>query len=264
MARIKDQKTSIARRYVAVPLMVLSTVLLAAVVYFLHQFTGDQAFIARNESKHLISAYQNADKQYSEITAKLFLQRTPINDSTIVELAESFSQLKQRTTTYIRKNNSITLSLTLIPKIEARENTIDVLNTVNGILRAEDSIGIKLTAFQMCKDKINYSKSAKVVLAALKKCTPLITEAHANAAIFPQDTLIHCGTNKTPRMLLSTQLESHELLVKFYALSSAQKAKEAAATDAEYKASLIKLQSLPSWNYCINVYLQNTAQELGI
>jgi len=244
--------------------MLVSVLILAGIVYFLQRFTSDDQIITRSESAGLTSAYAAADAQYQKLLTDLFSKRISVSDVEITELSTTFSKLHLATTEFIQRTGSYTLSLTLVPKLKTHEENIRILQQVNQVLAAETTIGASLDAYNTCMDAINYSKTASTVLAKVTTCTSHLSSAQKELITLPTEVNERCSSPNTPTKIVTAQFNSHKLLLEYYRLSKNQQAKEAARIDINYKNSLKELEKFPTWNYCINVYLQETAKEVGI
>lgn len=264
MARIKNQETSIERRFVAFPMMFLSSFILAAIVYFLPSLTIKSNGAAVSEQTMLAQLFSEASAKYAAAVEDLFYRRQSVPESDLMAIKDDFSTLHAFAEEFISRNHIYSLSLTLLPKIKQHEQNSAVLIDVNQVIMAEESIGTQFKAFTDCAISVNYSKTASIVLDNLNKCTPYLVQAQNDALTIPEQSTSGCEASKKTHAILSMYSKNHELLTKFYSLSRDQKAIEASAIDVSYKESLARIKELPSWNFCINHYLQETAKTLGL
>jgi hypothetical protein len=240
--------------------MVLSVLLLAAIVYFLPNVTLSSNFGTRAELTLLVDEYAAASNEF-DLKANSLIQKRQSTDAVeLLELQNRFISLHSATDAFITESHLYSYSLTFLPKIKNHEKSVDLLLEINQALIAEEAIGEPFESFSTCIKKINYAKTASLVLNELNACTHYLTEAKKSLLSLPSQINTHCENGKTPGDIIDVYTQNHTLLLQFYTLSKDQKAKDAAAIDLQYKASLATLQKLPSWNYCISVYLQDASK----
>lgn len=262
MARIKNQKTVIARRFVAFPLMLLSLLILVALVYLLPSITLTANSAADVELQLLVEQYTAANTAYQSNVESIVYKRRAVTQQGLAQLQQELETLQSEFDAFVSQYHVYTLSITLLPKLKKQIQHTSALSQINQVLVAEEAVGIPFEQFSSCIKKIKYASTASVVLNALNGCKQHLGTALKEASSIPLESLATCDPSMTPQAILKVHERNNELLIQFYALSKAQKAKEAAAVDISYKNSLQDLQDLPSWNYCVNIYLQQTINEL--
>lgn len=261
MARVKNTSTNISRRIVAIPLMLLSIILVASAVISLLSLRSEGVGIFQSRLDVITNEFEETETIYGNTVTSILSKRVPVSDFVIETLQNDYDQIQvelaQLETEITEANTSELLSL-----LNQRKSDLGTLRIVNTALRVEERIGNSLLAYNQCKKNISYRAKASQILVKLEECKKELQNALTTLEELPKETYATCSLKETPTYYLQRTLKSHEYFVSSYAYTSKSKAKEAAAMDLEYQKVLNEIQSLPDWNTCISDYLLITSAEL--
>lgn len=234
--------------------LLVSLILAGLVLFAVFQFRqqGINRFAKKMEA--ISSSFEAAEKTFTTSYNSIISKRLSVQPFILESLDTEYEHIQQELASLTETSQEKTrLEVT----INQRRITVVGLSEMNTVIIAEAELGNALDNYSLCQKGINYTQKPALIVTALEKCEPYVSEAQTAVQTLPTIAYATCTLEQSPVFLVQQYRDALTLLKKEYALGAAEKTIEAAATEQEYRAKIAKIQSLPKWNSCISTYLQN-------